>query len=159
MTHLDVGGWRWFIIPAGYVGGAFWGAVMVVFSATRIGATIIACLFILSMLVSLKYSPNKVMVALNLGFTCVTVFALVVEYFFYHPIIEYVVLYYGVTIGTFSCYDIYDDLITRTVEGSDAKACHDLIPCCLPRCVGVQFVLVALLFQALGIYLCLVWMD
>jgi len=154
-----VGGWRWFIIPAGYVGGSFWGAVMIVLSATRISATIIACFFILSMLVSLKFSPNKIMVALILGFTGVTVLALVVEYAVYHPIINYVVLYYGVTIGTFSCYDIYDDLITRTVDGSDAKACNELIPCCLPRCVGVQFVLVALAFQALGIYLDLVWMD
>jgi hypothetical protein len=58
----------------------------------------------------------------------------------------------------YSVYDIYDDLITRTVDGSDAHACHKLIPCCLPRCVGVQFALIAIAFQGLGIYLALVWM-
>lgn len=65
----------------------------------------------------------------------------------------------GVFIGIFSVYDIWDDLITRTVEGSDAHACHKLIPCCLPRCVGVQFAVVALVFQGLGLYLALVWMS
>ena len=99
------------------------------------------------------------MIALNLGFIAITTLFIVLEYTVYHPLLEYLTLYYGVTIGTFSCLDIYDDLITRTVEGSDAKACNELIPCCLPRCVGVQFVLVALGFQALGIYLALVWMD
>lgn len=54
--------------------------------------------------------------------------------------------------------DIYDDLITRTAEGSDAVACHNLIPCCLPRCVGVQFWLVAFCFQVIGLYLGLVWL-
>jgi hypothetical protein len=34
-----------------------------------------------------------------------------------------------------------------------------LIPCCLPRCVGVQFAVLALAFQALGVYLALVWMT
>jgi hypothetical protein len=52
-----------------------------------------------------------------------------------------------------------DDLITRTVEGSDAHACHQLIPCCLPRCVGVQFVIIALALQAAGLYCALVWMT
>lgn len=55
--------------------------------------------------------------------------------------------------------DIYDDLITRTVDGSDAKACHELIPCCLPRCVGVQFAVVALFFQGLGLWFALVIMS
>ena len=55
--------------------------------------------------------------------------------------------------------DIYDDLITRRAEGSDAMACHQLIPCCFPRCVGVQFWIVAFLFQALGLYVALVWLT
>jgi len=50
------------------------------------------------------------------------------------------------------------DLITRTAEGSDAVACHELIPCCLPRCVGLQFWLVAFAIQGLGLYMALVWL-
>jgi len=54
--------------------------------------------------------------------------------------------------------DIYDDLIVRTAEGSDAVACHALIPCCFPRCVGVQFWCVAFVFQIAGIYFALLWL-
>lgn len=154
-----VGGIRYIVVPAGYLGGAFWGGVFVTLSGDRIAATCAASLFVFAMLVSLKYSPNGTMVALCVGFIVVTLAVILIDWFLFNPLINFVVLYYGVFIGTFSVYDIYDDLITRTVEGSDAHACHKLIPCCLPRCVGVQFALVALLFQGLGIYLALVWMG
>jgi len=154
-----VGGIRYIIVPAGYLGGAFWGGVFVVLSGDRLAATISAAIFSFALLVSLRYSPNGVMVALNLGFIVLTVGFILLEWLVYTPLLPFVTLYYGVSIGTFSVYDIYDDLITRTVDGSDAKACHELIPCCLPRCVGVQFALVALAFQAGGLYLALVWMG
>ena len=48
--------------------------------------------------------------------------------------------------------------IKETKDGSDAVACHEYTKCCLPRCVGVQFMLVGLIFQGLGIYLALVWL-
>ena len=37
-------------------------------------------------------------------------------------------------------------------------ACSNLISCCQPRCVGVQFLLVGLIFQVIGIYLAMVWL-
>ena len=52
--------------------------------------------------------------------------------------------------------DIWDDTISRTVEGSDAHACFKMWPCCIPRCVGVQFALAAILCQAAGLYFALV---
>ena len=107
----------------------------------------------------MKFSPNKTMIILNLVFVAITITFIIVDRFVMHPFLQYLTLFYGVFISSFSIYDIYDDLITRTVEGSDAHACHKLIPCCLPRCVGVQFALVALAWQALGIYLALVWMS
>jgi hypothetical protein len=116
-------------------------------------------MFCLALMISLRYSPNKIMVFLNLGFLVVTVVFILVEFLVMNPFLQYLTLFYGVFIGSFSMYDIYDDLITRTVQGSDAHACHKLIPCCLPRCVGVQFGLVALAFQALGLYLALVWIS
>lgn len=154
-----VGGWRWFIIPAGYVGGAFWGAFFVVLSGNRWASLVAAILFCLAMSVSLFFSPNKTMVFLNLGFILLTVAFILIDQLVIHPFLQYLTLFYGVFIGSFSVYDIYDDLITRTVEGSDAHACHKLIPCCMPRCVGVQFAILALAFQGLGLYLALVWMT
>lgn len=128
-------------------------------SGNRWGSLAAAVILCLAMLISLRYSPNKMMVFLNLGFLILTVVFILVEFLVMNPFLQYLTLFYGVFIGSFSIYDIYDDLITRTVEGSDAHACHKLIPCCMPRCVGVQFGLVALAFQGLGLYLALVWMS
>ena len=50
------------------------------------------------------------------------------------------------------------DLVTRTADGSDAVACHQMWPCCHPRCVGVQFWFVAFAFQVLGLYVALVFL-
>ena len=184
------GGWRWFVIPAGYLGGAFWGAVFVVMSGDRWASLAIAIIFCVGMAVSLFFAPNATMVGLNIGFIVLTVAFILVDQLAITPFLQFLTLFCkfvgsivsaqchvfpvyathaylrlllfysdGVFIGIFSVYDIWDDLITRTVEGSDAHACHKLIPCCLPRCVGVQFAVVALAFQALGLYLALVWMS
>jgi hypothetical protein len=143
----------------GYIGGSFWGAFFIVLSGDRTASLIAAILFCVALLFSMKFSPNKTMVLLNLVFVAITVTFIVIDRFVMHPFLQYLTLFYGVFISSFSIFDIYDDLITRTVEGSDAHACHKLIPCCLPRCVGVQFALVALAWQAVGIYLALVWMS
>lgn len=154
-----IGGKRCIIIPAGYLGGAFWGMVFVILSGNRTAALVSACLFLLALAVSLFFAPNRVMVFLCVGFIVLTTVFILLDRLVFHPLLQFLTLYYGVFIGSFSVYDIYDDLITRTVEGSDAHACHQLIPCCLPRCVGVQFAVVALGFQAVGLYLALVWMS
>ena len=143
----------------GYIGGSFWGAFFIVLSGDRTASFISAILFCIALIFSLKYSPNKTMVLLNLMFVVITIIFIVVDRTLTHPFLQYLTLFYGVFIGSFSIFDIYDDLITRTVEGSDAHACHKLIPCCLPTCVGVQFALVAFAWQALGVYLALVWMS
>jgi len=128
-------------------------------SGNRIAALVASVLFCVAMLVSLRFSPSRTMVFLNLFFITLTVAFIIVDRLVNIVLINYLTLYYGVFIGAFSVYDIYDDLITRTVEGSDAHACFKLIPCCLPRCVGLQFAVVALMFQALGLYFALVWMT
>jgi hypothetical protein len=61
-------------------------------------------------------------------------------------------------VALFSDKLIVADLIRRTADGSDAVACSKVCPCCLPKCVGVQFWLIAVTFQVLGLYLALVWM-
>jgi hypothetical protein len=37
------------------------------------------------------------------------------------PLIQFVTLFYGVFIGWYGIMDIWDDTISRTVEGSDAQ--------------------------------------
>jgi hypothetical protein len=53
VTHFK-GGIRWMIIPAGYVGVAFWGGAFVCLSGSRIGATIAAGVFAFALLVCLR---------------------------------------------------------------------------------------------------------
>jgi hypothetical protein len=116
-------------------------------------------------LVSLAFKPNCTTITLNVGFAGLTLLCVLLQWLLLPgglyigkiPFLGLVTLYYGVFIGSFSIYDIYDDLITRTVEGSDSHACYQLYPCCLPRCVGVLWAMIAFFFMAAGVYLALVW--
>lgn len=49
------GGCRCIVIPAGYVGAAFWGGAFVALSGNRIGATVVACVITAALLFSLWY--------------------------------------------------------------------------------------------------------
>ncbi|KAG7360488.1 peptidase M50B family protein [Nitzschia inconspicua] len=150
------GGFRPFIIPAGYVGVAFWGGVFVALSGSRIGATVAAGIFMAALLICLRYSPNGTLIGLCLFFFVITLAATLIDWLVFSPVLEYVTLFYGVFIGWYGIMDIWDDTISRTVEGSDASACFQMWRCCLPRCVGVQFMLCAICCQCLGLYFALV---
>ncbi|XP_062094519.1 dicarboxylate transporter 2.1, chloroplastic-like [Humulus lupulus] len=45
-------------------------------------------------------------------------------------ILHYVILFIGVMNSLFSVYDIYDDLISRRVNSSDAEKFAEICPCC-----------------------------
>ncbi|CAB9526138.1 expressed unknown protein (Partial), partial [Seminavis robusta] len=120
------GGVRFIVIPAGYVGCAFWGGCFVALSGHRIGATVVASIITAALLVSLCYKPNTVVVVITLFFSAINLTLLFIEWYVFHPILEFVALFYGVFIGWHAVRDIYDDLIVRTAEGSDAVACHQL---------------------------------
>lgn len=152
------GGMRCIVIPAGYVGAAFWGGAFVAMSGSRVGATVVASLILFALFISLFHDPNKTVVFISLGFGALLLFCIFIEWFVFQPFIEYVTLFFGVFIGIYSVSDIYDDLVTRTAEGSDAVACHQMWPCCHPRCVGVQFWFIAFAFQVLGLYIALALM-
>lgn len=158
VTHY-VGGCRCLIIPAGYLGCSLWGMLFVVLSGGRRTATGAAAVFVAFLFISLCHSPNKVMVYLNLGWALVTMAFVYVEWYHFSPILNYVILLYGVFIGTFAIFDIYDDLCRRTVVGSDAYACYEIMPCCLPKWVGLQWAIWALFFQIFGIWCALVLMS
>jgi hypothetical protein len=176
------GGFRPAIIPAGYVGVAFWGGVFVALSGSRLGATIAAGIFMTALLICLRcvvfglvgicgytvtctsfslslccrYSPNGMLIGLCIGFFCITLAVTLIDWLVFTPLLEFVTLFYGVFIGWYGIMDIWDDTISRTVEGSDASACFQMWRCCLPRCVGLQFLLCAVCCQCLGLYFALV---
>ena len=153
------GGKRCLVIPAGYLGCSFCGMVLVVLSGDRTASLISACIFLFALLVTLFFARNRLMLMMSVGFCALTVTFILMDRLLFDPLLQYLTLFYGVFIGSFSIYDIYDDLQTRSAERSDAHACHQLIPRCRPRIVGLSFVIVALGFQAFALYLALVWMT
>ena len=106
-----------------------------------------------------RYSPNKLLIGLNIGFIIVTLAATLIEWFAFDPFLQFVTLFYGVFIGWYGIMDIWDDTISRTVEGSDAYACFQMWKCCLPRCVGVQFAILAIICQCAGLYFAMLSME
>ena len=92
-------------------------------------------------------------------FIVLTLAILLIDWFVFDPLIQYITLFYGVFIGWYGIMDIWDDTIDRTVQASDAYACYKMWPMCKPRCVGVQFAILAIFFQCLGLYLALVWLT
>ena len=154
-----IGGCRIIIIPAGYIGCSFFGMVFTVMSGGRKTATGAAAAFVAALLISLCYSPNRTMVFLNLGYATVTLAFIFIEWYAFTPVLSYVILLFGVFIGTYSIHDIWAGLVKRTVIGSDAHACYQECPCCLPRCVGLQWGIIALALQLFGVVLALTLMS
>jgi len=87
------GGWRFFVIPAGYLGGAFWGAVFVVMSGDRWASLSIAIIFCVGMAVSLFFAPNATMVGLNIGFIVLTVAFILVDQLAITPFLQFLTLF------------------------------------------------------------------
>lgn len=106
-----------------------------------------------------RHNPNKTVVYISVGFSIVTIALILVEWFLFTPILQYFTLFYGSYFGYYAVRDIWDDCVKETKQGSDATACHALYSCCKPKCVGVQFLILAIIFQFAGIYLALVWMT
>lgn len=170
LTNFE-GGLKLCVIPAGYIGNAFWGAVFVAFSGNRIASTVIASLLVFLLVTSLKFAPSKGMKCMTVFFIIGTAAAIFIDWFLWNPILVFVTLYYGISIGT---YAVYSDLRRNNIlkpgesrgcifkcklNGTDAKACHDAVPCCLTRCAALLFIWTSIFMQIFGVYLALVWLH
>lgn len=156
------GGWKWLIACAGYLGEAFFGAVFVIMSGGRRTSTAAAIGLILSLLASLCYKPNRVLVCITLTYVLLTIAVVVVEWWYYSPTLPYLILTYGVFLGTYAISDIFNHLIVNSIEGSDAYSIYEdsgRAICCMPRCVGFTWLIFAIFFQLFGIYLALILMS
>jgi len=154
------GGKRCIVIPAGYIGTSFVGMTLVTLSGDRTAALISACIFLFALLVTLFFNRRKkIMIMMSIGFCALTVGFILMDRLLFDPLLQYLTLFYGVFIGCFSVYDLYDDLVVRLEEESDSIACHEIIPCCKPRIFGLITAVLALGSQGFGLYLALVWMT
>jgi Peptidase M50B-like len=157
------GGCRCLITPAGYVGVALWAMVFVILSGGRRTATVAAGIFLVSLLLALCYSPNSTMVKLCVAYALLTAIVLALEWGIEGltlPIVQLYVLFYGVLVGLYAIQDIYQGTVIRSIQGSDASACHrEVCPCCVPKCIGFQWAILAILSQLTGIWIALVEMS
>nr|GEW65007.1 hypothetical protein CTI12_AA197940 [Tanacetum cinerariifolium] len=72
-------------------------------------------------------------------------------------ILKYVILFIGVMNSLFSVYDIYDDLISRRVNSSDAEKFAEICPCpCNGVGWGVIWGMISFIFLGASVYLGLV---
>lgn len=154
------GGCRCLIIPAGYVGCGFAAMIFVILSGGQRTAWVACAMFTISLLLALCYSPNRLLVYLCLVYTIFNIAVCILDIYISTPLLQFLILYYGVTIGMFAIADIHEDTVVREVKGSDAHACStEVWPCCAPRCVGIQWAILAIVFQLIGIWVAMVEMS
>lgn len=154
------GGCRCLIIPAGYVGTSIVSMIFVILSGGHTTSLIGCILFTISLLITLCYSPNRLTVYLCLGYALFNILMMFLDYYWYSLLLQLLFLYYGVTIGIFSVADTYDDTVARQNKGSDSVACtQEVFPCCHPKCIGLQWALLTVCFQIIGMWFALVAMS
>lgn len=135
------GGWAMVILPAGYLGSMAWGAALLLGAAWTRQRRLLSLLLGVALLgVTLLYVRSLFGVASGLLFGGVLVLAGArLSETFNDLLLSFV----GLTSMLYAVLDIRDDLVSRTVAGSDAVAFSALIP--LPPVVwGVLWGLVAL---------------
>lgn len=152
-----VGGSRCLIAPAGYLGEAFVGMLACICSGGRITATAAAVSLIVALLGTLCYAPNRTLVGLVVFYAFVTGGLILVEWFYFSPVLAYVTLFSGVFLGVCALVDIFRHLILSSRPGSDAYSLYEESGrCCPPRLIGFVWLIIATLMQLTGIYIALI---
>ncbi|KAJ6831186.1 uncharacterized protein M6B38_350740 [Iris pallida] len=128
------GGIYWVILPAGYLGSSFWGMVFILASTKILTAKIAAGCFIAALIIVLFVAKNWLLRGLCIGFILFLAIIWVLQEYTKARILRYAILFIGVMNSLFSVYDIYDDLISRRVNSSDAEKFAEVCPC---PCNGV----------------------
>ncbi|DBA02721.1 TPA: hypothetical protein N0F65_010546 [Lagenidium giganteum] len=136
------GGIQFIILPAGYLGSAVWGMGLVIASASERGSEIAAGVLIFFLFVFIFLAHNGYLRILNIGFIVLLGGLLAVNIYTKYNPLQYVTLFVGVMSCLFSIYDIWDDLISRRVNESDASVFAKLTHTS-SRCWGVIWGLVA----------------
>jgi hypothetical protein len=150
-----VGGSQWVILPAGYLGSAFFGMILVISSANWYAVQVTSGLLCIALLVVLWLSDNWSLRFLTIGFMVLLAGFWACQILTPFKGLQYLILLIGVMSGLFAIYDVYDDLISRRVNGSDAVKFAEMTHTS-SRCWGVIWALISLAFMGLGIYLALV---
>ncbi|XVF20784.1 hypothetical protein REPUB_Repub12eG0033000 [Reevesia pubescens] len=141
------GGIYWLILPAGYLGSSFWGMALILASTNLLTARIAAGCFLLALVVVLFYAKNWTLRGLCIGFIIFLAIIWLLQERTTVRILRYVILF----------IDIYDDLISRRVNSSDAEKFAEICPCpCNGVGWGFIWGMISFLFLAGSMYIGLV---
>eukprot|EP00842_Homolaphlyctis_polyrhiza_P006648 jgi/Hompol1/6985/HPOL_005139-RA len=149
------GGNPYITLPAGYIGSAFWGSLMIFAGFNVLASKIIAAIIGLAMVATLIWARNWLTRGITVGFLGVGAFLWWFKDAYY---LRFFVLFLGVMSACYALWDIVDDLIKRRVNESDASQ-FARICCggCLDSKVwGVLWFIFSLLFVSAAIILALV---
>ncbi|RLN96769.1 hypothetical protein BBJ28_00011038 [Nothophytophthora sp. Chile5] len=146
-----VGGLQWVILPAGYLGSAVWGMGLTIASADTLASEIAAGILIFFLLVFIFYAHNSYLRILNFCFILLLAGLLALNIWTSFDALQYVTLFLGVMSCLFSVYDIWDDLISRRVNESDASVFAKLTHTS-SRCWGVIWGLIAVVSLVAAVY-------
>ncbi|KAL2913833.1 hypothetical protein HK105_206712 [Polyrhizophydium stewartii] len=144
------GGNPFITLPAGYIGSAFWGSLMIFAGFNTNASKVVGAVVGLAMLATLIWAKNW----LTRGITVLFIGLIALLWWFSDGFyLRYFVLFLGVMSACYSLWDIVDDLISRRVNESDASqfsriCCGGCLP---PQFWGVIWLLISFLFVAAAI--------
>lgn len=134
------GGWRFIVVSAGYLGSLVWGSLILLAAAkTRYDQQITAGLGILLLLVTAIWVRNMegVIICALTGFGLLGIAAYSNE-----KVCDQFLKFLGLTSCFYVLFDIKDDLIDRSIRGSDAYKIAEMLH--LPDwLVGVVWLIIA----------------
>jgi len=158
-----------FVLPAGYLGSAAWGGVILVCCARPATTHAIAMVLIVFLLIALGYSllgkserrGDWTLPALCIGMLGVLISMLCLCYSTGWPMWDVVLTKTLLLVGTmntlFATYDIWEDCVRRSSERSDACRYAELLglPMATGRCVGPVWLFASLCVAAVSLLLAL----
>lgn len=130
----------------------------VIASADKLGSEIAAGILIFFLFVFILYAHNCYLRSLNIGFIVLIGALLAVNLVYEKNYLEYLTLFIGTMSCLFSIYDIWDDLISRRVNESDASKFAEITHTS-SRCWGVIWGLIAIGALGAAVYFNLLLLD
>ncbi|KAJ2002722.1 hypothetical protein GGI04_001331 [Coemansia thaxteri] len=148
LTRMNGGKWCC-VMPAGYLGSSFLGALMVFAGFNVLASKIVSIIIGVCLLATLLWAKNWLTRVITILFV-----GLIVGLWFTPDGagLRYVVLFMGVMSSLYSLWDIIDDTLCRKVNESDATKFAQKTHCS-SRCCGFIWLLVSLVFLVAAILL------
>lgn len=116
VTRLT-GGKMWLILPAGYLGSALFGSLLVLAGTNKTASWVAAGVLCVALIISLRWADNILTVTLTL---CFLAGIGLLWYLAEGRYLPFLINFMGTMSSLYAIYDVYDDTIRRHVPQSDA---------------------------------------